>query len=592
MNDHNESNNFTKGDLTQIFSKEKLSEILALIVKFVKNHKVITIIASVILVLICSILLIGNHYLNKINYDDGSNPSVIYTQVAVVTLGTGEQVDLNNAQLKDDGTYKLPDGRIYKPDGSVTNPDGSIIFKDGAYITAAGVAVLSDGTTIYTDGLVVFQDGSYINGSGITVRNDGLATFNNGSVAHISTFLIEKTGRINIKAEYTVMQENSTTQNSQNSSMGTTINGVFTTTTVVTQGVNKVVLPSVVGTTAGKTNANTTNQYEAVFGTTKPGANSNVTTTKGSVTTTTAVKDIDDNDKVISSAKQENSEIKNKLEANDELIKQNLNDNEIWYHNDIMNILLMGIDGGSASFPYGRSDAMILVSINKKTNKIKLISISRTAYVAIDGYENTRLNHAHGYGGPRLAIKTIEDNYKIRIDNYVSTTFGAFQELIDAIGGVDIAFSAAEAAALKSSIQAAGLTYSGAGTYKLNGKLALEYVRLRKIDTDRERTARQRKLLTSIANRAKSMSVWELNDMLNKVLPYITTDLSKSEIVSQLVNVPSYLSSSFDQYVLPHKSSALTLIGNYEVVTVDWKDEVAYVHNLIYGGVTPSYYKR
>lgn len=88
------------------------------------------------------------------------------------------------------------------------------------------------------------------------------------------------------------------------------------------------------------------------------------------------------------------------------------------------------------------------------------------------------------------------------------------------------------------------------------------------------------------------MSIWQLNDMLNKVLPYITTDLSKSEIVGQLTNVPSYLSNSFEQYVLPHKSSALTLIGDFEVVTVDWKDETAYTHKLIYGGLTPKYYKR
>lgn len=571
---------FSAENLEKVFSKQGMEAFFTPIIKFITTHKVVSAIAAVVVLLVTSVLLVGNYYLSKINYDDGSNPSLIYTQVAVVTLGTGETIDLEQAELRNDGTYKLSDGRIYKPDGSVTNTDGSIIFKDGSYITAAGVAVLSDGTTIYQDGLIVFQDGSYINGSGIVVSEDGVATFSNGSMAHISTFTIEKTGRINIKPE---ALEQNTTGNTAN---GTTIGGVYTTTTVVTDGVDRVMLPSAVGTTA---NSTTTDKYESVFGTTttKPSSEQKVTTP-----TTTSIVDLEDSDQVISSVKQENSEIKEKLEENDELIQQNLNDNEIWYHDDIKNILLMGIDGGSKSFPYGRSDAMIVVSINKRTKKVKLISLSRAAYVAISGYENTRLNHAHGYGGPRLAIKTIEDNYKIRIDNYISTTFSAFQALIDAIGGVDIAFSSAEASALKSSIKAAGLNYVGAGTYKLNGKLALEYVRLRKIDTDRQRTARQRKVITAVANRAKNMSVFELNDMLNKVLPYITTDLSKSEIVGQLVNVPSYLSNSFEQHVLPHKSSALTLIGNFEVITVDWKDEVAYTHKLIYSGVTPSYYKR
>ena len=108
-------------------------------------------IAAVVILLMVSVIMIGNHYLNKINYDDGSNPSVVYTQVAVVTLGTGETIDLENAEFLKDGTYKLSDGRIYKPDGSVVNVDGSIIFKDGSYITAGGIAVLSDGTTIYQD---------------------------------------------------------------------------------------------------------------------------------------------------------------------------------------------------------------------------------------------------------------------------------------------------------------------------------------------------------------------------------------------------------------------------------------------------------
>ena len=603
---------FTSENLEKIFSKQGFEKFFGPILSFIKKHKVVSSIAAVVILLMVSVLMIGNHYLNKINYDDGSNPSVVYTQVAVVTLGTGETIDLENAEFLKDGTYKLSDGRIYKPDGSVVNVDGSIIFKDGSYITAGGIAVLSDGTTIYQDGLIVFQDGSYISGSGIIVGADGVATFNNGSMAHISTFNIDKNGRINIKPEYlgSTTTQNGTTAGTSGTTngttnifgqptsgkdqpIGTTIGGVYTTTTVVTQGVDKVVLPSAVGTTADK---NTTDKYEAVFGTTaptkKPSSGKDNGGTKVTTPSTTNLVDLEDSDQVISSVKQESSEIKDKLEENDELIEQNLNDNEIWYHDDIKNILLMGIDQGSRSFPYGRSDAMILVSINKKTKKVKLVSLSRTAYVAIDGYENTRLNHAHGYGGPRLAIKTIENNYKIRIDNYVSTTFSAFQSLIDAIGGVNITFTSAEASALKNQIRAAGLTYAGAGTYKLNGRLALEYVRLRKIDTDRERTGRQRKVLTAIANSAKSMSIWQLNDMLNKVLPYITTDLSKSEIVGQLTNVPSYLSNSFEQYVLPHKSSALTLIGDFEVVTVDWKDETAYTHKLIYGGLTPKYYKR
>ena len=542
---------------------KKIGDFFNPAVKFILRHKVISIIVTILLVLVSGVLIVGNHYLSKINYDDGSNSPVVYTQVALVKLGTGESLDLKNAKLQSDGTYLLPDGRIYRPDGSIVNTDGSIIFKDGSYITAEGVAVLSDGTTVYTDGLVVFQDGSYISGSGIVADREGVATFTNSSRAHISTFTIDKSGRIVIKDEY----------QGRFSDTGTMINGVLTSTNILTQNVDKVVLSAAIGENKPA--------YEDIFGTTKP---SNKKPQK--------LEELDDNDDVINSVKNSNSEVKKKLESNDELIRQNLNDNEIWYHKDVKNILLMGIDNGSKSFPYGRSDAMIIVSINQKTKQVKLISLSRAAYVAIEGYANTRLSHAHGYAGAALAKRTIENNYKIRIDNYVSTTFKAFEAMIDAIGGVNITLSGAEAKALARHIKAAGLTYNGAGNYKLNGSLALNYVRLRKIDTDRQRTARQRKILTALANRAKNMSLGELNNMLNKVLPYITTDLSKGEIVGQLVNVPSYLSKPFEQHVLPHKSSALTLIDNFEVITIDWKDETKYTHDLIYKGLTPSYYKR
>lgn len=501
----------------QIFF-EKLTELLY-------KHKIASICVAAAILLVCSVVGVVNHYLNKINYDDGSKaPSVVYTedQTTQVQLGTGEYITIHVSQMNADGSFTLSDGRIYYADGSVKNPDGSIIYKDGSYITSDGLAVLSDGTTIYKDGSVVFQNGSFIGASGITVAADGNATFSDGSVMHISNFLIEPTGKVVVKNSNDIFDIGNSIFNNE---------------------------------------------------------------------PTPQPSQEDDDDSIIQAAK-ENDSLKAELEQNDKLIEANAHNNEIWYSDDVINILLMGVDGGSRSFPYGRSDAMIVVSINKVTKKIKLISFSRAAYVAVEGYENTRLNHAHGYGGPQLAIRTIEDNYKIRIDNYISTTFSAFQELIDAVDGVNITLTSAEAKALKQKLVANGYEYNGKGSYNLNGVMALEYVRLRKIDSDRERTQRQRNVLTALANKAKNMNIFQLNVLLNKVLPLITTDLTKTEIVSQLVNVPSYLSSDFEQYVLPHKSSALTLIDNFEVVLVDWKDEVAYTHKLFYEGVTPSYYTR
>lgn len=267
------------------------------------------------------------------------------------------------------------------------------------------------------------------------------------------------------------------------------------------------------------------------------------------------------------------------LSSADKSIRANLDDSQIWYSDEVTNILLMGIDYGSNKFPYGRSDSMIVVSINKTQKQIKLISLSRAVYASIPGYKNTRLSHAHGYGGPQLAIKAIEQNYKIKIDNYASTNFESFQKIVDAFGGVDINLSAAEARVL-------GLS---AGTHHLSGKQALAFARIREIDTDRNRTGRQRKILLAIAQKAKSMSMTSLVGMLDKVLPLVRTDMSKAQLVSQAASALSYLRWDTHQEVIPHKSSGLVLRGGFEVLIVDWQDEVKYVHDLFYTGNEVKY---
>lgn len=273
------------------------------------------------------------------------------------------------------------------------------------------------------------------------------------------------------------------------------------------------------------------------------------------------------------------------LSSADESIGKNLDNSQIWYSDDVTNILLMGIDYGGKSYPYGRSDAMIVVSVNKATQKIRLVSFSRAAYVAIEGYRNTRLNHAHGYGGAALAVSTIENNYKIRIDNYVSTTFDAFEKIIDSFGGVKITLTSAEAKSLNNKFGC----FPSAGTYNLNGEQALIYARTRKIDTDKERTGRQRKVLLSLAQKAKAMNASSIVDMLNVVLPLVTTDFSKSELISQAANAYRRLGWDFEQYVIPHKSSKLVLRDGFEVVLIDWQDEVKYVHELFYNGSKVKY---
>ncbi|MDO4380782.1 MAG: LCP family protein, partial [Clostridia bacterium] len=166
---------------------------------------------------------------------------------------------------------------------------------------------------------------------------------------------------------------------------------------------------------------------------------------------------------------------KKAFEDADSKIKDNLDNSKTWCSDDVMNIALLGIDYGDEKYPYGRSDAMIVLSINKAVKKVNVISLSRTVYSAIPGYKNTRMNHAHGYGGAPLALKTIELNYKFVIDNYVSCGFDSFMKIIDILGGVDIDLSQAEVDALK---EHRPDLFEKAGRYTLDGDAALRYARL------------------------------------------------------------------------------------------------------------------
>lgn len=270
----------------------------------------------------------------------------------------------------------------------------------------------------------------------------------------------------------------------------------------------------------------------------------------------------------------------------DKDIEQNLkNDNSIWYSPDVYNVLLIGYDAGEQEvvmfegMQYPRSDSIIIASINKKQKTIKLVSLSRATYVAIKDHGNKRLNTAHAFGGSKTLIETIESNYKIRIDNYVSVDFKGFSSIIDAMDGVDVDMSAVEAnfAFNREDLKA--------GHYTLNGKQALKFVRLRQTDSDRQRTGRQRKVLKSIFDKFKTQTLAQEIEFMETVLPYVTTDMSKGLLIRRLSEAQSYLEFKMTEDIIPHNAIKLTLKEGKEVIILDWDETTGYIHKLLYSGV-------
>ncbi|HZK41739.1 MAG TPA: LCP family protein [Clostridia bacterium] len=250
----------------------------------------------------------------------------------------------------------------------------------------------------------------------------------------------------------------------------------------------------------------------------------------------------------------------------------------------LTNILIIGSDSRNAD-SHGRSDAMMLLTINHKTKSFHLTSLMRAIYVSIPDdpdpayqkYYSSKymLNAAHTWGGPRLLMKTIQRNFRVEVSQYMATDFSGFEKAINTVGGVTIDLSAAEAKHLNGQ----GLGPFSAGPQLLNGKSALAYSRIRKIDSDFKRMERQRKVILSLFQKAKSSNPAQMISMAEALMPTIKTNMTDAEIMSLVVSFPSYTSYSFDQLMLPVESyDARKTIRGMEMYDIDWMRNIKALH--------------
>ena len=215
----------------------------------------------------------------------------------------------------------------------------------------------------------------------------------------------------------------------------------------------------------------------------------------------------------------------------------------------IINIMLIGQDRRPGKKKNARSDAMILVTINKAKKTITLSSFMRDMYVQIPGKKDNRINASYVFGGIKLLNKTVEKNFGVKIHGNVVVDFSGFMDAIDVVGGVDIKLTAQEAKYLNNHSFADQKADVGnnfvAGVNHLDGSEALAYARTRKIGNgDFGRTARQRKVLMALLNKVRQMPLKDLNALLNQLLPLVTTDLTDAEILGyamELLPILQYL---------------------------------------------------
>ncbi len=231
-----------------------------------------------------------------------------------------------------------------------------------------------------------------------------------------------------------------------------------------------------------------------------------------------------------------------KLELN-----ENLPDN-------VINILLIGIDSRSNEVEdMAQGDVQIIVSINKDTGSIKMTSILRDLYVTIPGYKNkNRINVAYKRGGGQLAMRTINHNFQMNIEDYVVINFYGLASIIDSLGGIDIDMSKQEAGAINTYIRKHPPRYDNQdddyervplqkidGVQHCDGIQAVMYARLRSIDNDFARTARQRHLLELLLKKVTQdgMNIDQLFKLLETCLPYARTNMSLRDMGSLAMSV-------------------------------------------------------
>ena len=198
---------------------------------------------------------------------------------------------------------------------------------------------------------------------------------------------------------------------------------------------------------------------------------------------------------------------------------------------DYRNIAIFGLDSRDNSFSNSRSDCIIIVSINKKTNDVKLTSVYRDTYVDIEGHGLDKITHAYAYGGPELAMSTLNKNLDLNITEFVTVNFDTVETIVDSIGGITLTITDSEASQIG---------FSSGGTYTLDGKEALAYSRIRKIDSDYQRTERMRTVLEAVFNKVKKQELSEISNFVDIVLPHISTNMSTNSIISLVPSAVFY----------------------------------------------------
>ena len=260
------------------------------------------------------------------------------------------------------------------------------------------------------------------------------------------------------------------------------------------------------------------------------------------------------------------------------------------------NILLLGGDARNME-KYDRTDTMMILSINRDEAQVKMTSIMRDTWVELPGTgKNNKINAANVFGGPELAVETVNANFGTDIEDYVIVNMEDLLQIVDLMGGVDIEITESERVQINKNIEDYISAVSGAANYDgdktlgesglvhLNGMMAVGYCRIRKIDSDYTRVMRQQTVLLALAEKAQNMEVEELTKVAGDIYQIINTSLSEEDIKSMATAFMVMEVSEVGQNRIPADGTFQSgIFDGIWMIKPDLEKNREQLHTFIYG---------
>lgn len=256
------------------------------------------------------------------------------------------------------------------------------------------------------------------------------------------------------------------------------------------------------------------------------------------------------------------------------------------------NIALLGVDARSDTFNRGnRSDCIMILSLNEKTNEVKIVSVYRDTYLDIDGHGLDKVTHAYSYGGPKLALSTLNKNLDLNITEFVAINFDTVRVVVDSIGGVEMPIDSQEVKYINGYINnlnkqfgTSSANITTPGTYKLDGVQALAYSRIRYTDGgDYKRTERMRDVFMAVFKKAKTLNISELNNLANTILPHVSTNISENEIMGMIPKAISF--NIKDSFGWPYETEGKMITKVWYGVPINLQKNVSKLHESLFNEV-------